>query len=212
VRALGRRMALVGADGVVLRGALRARRARYADVTEVSPDPRGVRIHRNGLKSLLIPTTGWSSLPVPPRDAHGAALPDGEALREVLLDRIGAAREAWERGAYAHPGLEALDRRGRAIDAWREDLRKILVADGDYRRAGLSAADLGGVIEDASAPSERRIAAAVALSASAPDEARRRVRVAADACADEELRHAIERAAEGEIEAAVAEREAAKRG
>ena len=211
LRSLGRRTALVGADGVVFRGALRTRRIRYDDVATVTPDRRGVRLHRHHGKSLLIPTSGRESMPVPPREARGPALPEGEATREVLLDRIQDAMEARERGAFARPGLDALDRRGRSVEAWREDLAKISVADGDYRRAGLSPADLGGVIEDASAPGERRIAATVALAASEPVEARRRVRIAVDACADEDLRRAIEGAAEGEIDAAYASREAARR-
>ena len=51
-----------------------------------------------------------------------------------------------------------------------------------------------------SAPAERRIAAAVALSATLRDEARQRVRIAVEACADDDLRRALSSAAEGEID------------
>jgi hypothetical protein len=97
-------------------------------------------------------------------------------------------------------GLEELDRRGRSLAAWRSDLEKLLARGTDYRRAGLTPADLGAVIEDAAAPAGRRIAAAVALFGAAPEDARRRARIAAQASADDDLRIALEKAAEGEID------------
>lgn len=211
LRALGRREAIVGADGVVFRGALRARRVAYDDVARIAHDRRGVRLHRRDGSSLLLPTTGAAPLPMPPLPTPSGELPEGEAHRDVLFHRIQDAMAARAQGAFDRPGLDALDRRGRAIDTWREELARVTRGDADYRRAPLTGADLGGVIEDAAAPAERRIAAAVALSTSAPEEARRRVRIAVDACADEELKRALEQAGEGEIDEALIDREASRR-
>src|SRR6185312_1710914 len=110
--------------------------------------------------------------------------------------------------SLAQVDLDRLERGGRTVAAWRDDLASLLGESEDYRKRGLSAADLGALIEDAAAPVERRVAAAVALGARQRDEARRRVRIATQAAADDDLRLALERAAEGEIEAAAIEREA----
>ena len=99
--------------------------------------------------------------------------------------------------------LAELDRRSRSVSAWRDDLRALLAVEGSgYRGAALGPDQLAEVVEDAGAPTERRVAAAVALSGKGDEESRRRVRVAVEACADRDLRAALEHAAEGEIEEA----------
>jgi hypothetical protein len=137
---------------------------------------------------------------------------EGEVYRDVLLERLRDGMAAGGGASLAAVDLERLERRGRPLSVWRDDLGSLLGESEDYRRRGLSADDLGAVVEDPTAPVERRVAAAVALGARRRDEARRRVRIATQATVDEDLRLALERAAEGEIEAAAIEREARRRG
>ncbi|MFT3772007.1 MAG: hypothetical protein QM820_41905 [Minicystis sp.] len=201
IRALQRREAVVGTDGIVFRRALRKLRIPYDEVTGVLPDARGVRLLRRGASPVVLPTQGAVDGPLPERRAApGVHVPEAEARRNALLARIEEAMAMRDQGAVARPGLDLLDRRGRSIAAWREELAKLLDEGAGYRRTGLTAGDLAGVVEDASASVERRIAAAVALATKPEDEARQRVRIAAQACADDELRRALESAAEGEID------------
>ena len=74
----------------------------------------------------------------------------------------------------------------------------------------LESADLAHVIEDVSAPAERRIGAALALAALPGDpELKLRVRVAAQASANEPVRIALEKALSGRLEEGDLEEEAA---
>jgi hypothetical protein len=207
VRAMRRREAVVGADGIVFRRVRRSLFIPYTSVTSVTRHPRGVRVERRDGPPIVLPTQGAESRPLPtlaPAPGHASG---AEAEREVLYGRIVQAMAARDEGALAHPDLERLDRRDRSLAQWREELRKLLDEQADYRRARLTTTDLARVIEDAGAPAERRIAAAVALASAEPEEARRRVRIAVDACADDELRRALESAAEGEIDEAPLKRE-----
>lgn len=190
---LRRREAVVGTDGVRYRRFLRTRFIPYPSVARVGPYAAGVEIERRDGAVVRLRTL-----------AAGAM--DAEARRAVLLDRIQQAMTA-DAGALARVDLERLDRHGRPFTVWRAELGKLLSGTSDYRTTVLSAADLASVIEDPAAPAARRIAAVVALGAAQPEEARRRVRIVAPAFADDELRRALERAAEGEIDEDVVERE-----
>ncbi|WP_437672082.1 hypothetical protein [Sorangium sp. So ce131] len=132
------------------------------------------------------------------RTNRPVALRAGNGLAEALAQRI---REAQERaaGGAAPRGVEALDRCGRDVAAWREDLRKLLGA-GDYRAAGLTPEDALGTLDDANAPPERRIGAALLLRIADHPEAQEHIRVAAEATVDDGLRAALELAAEEEID------------
>jgi hypothetical protein len=93
-----------------------------------------------------------------------------------------------------------LDRGKKSQRAWREDLGRALRVDPAYRSARLGSEELGALVDDASAPPDRRVGAALALASHSPDEARERVRIAATAIADGDLRASLEAAAEGEID------------
>lgn len=207
--AFRRREAIVGTDGVMVRGSLGKHLVRYDDLAQVQPDTRGLLLStRDGARRLL-PTLGADESPLRPRILEpGEPLTDAEARRSALFERIHQAMRASAEGAEVWAGLDQLDRKGRPVEAWREALRHALSHATDYRRVGLGPADLAAVIGDPNAPSERRVAAAVALSAVQPDEAKRRARIAADACADDSLRRALERAAEGELDEALLEQDA----
>ncbi|MGK4000239.1 hypothetical protein [Sorangium sp. So ce1024] len=133
-------------------------------------------------------------------DERPVELRAGRGLAEALAQRI---REAHERaaGGAAPRGAEALERRGRDLAAWREDLRKRLSA-GDYRATGLTPEDVRHTLDDASAPPDRRLGAALLLRVTGYPEAQSLIRVAAESTADDELRAALERAAEDELDEA----------
>ena len=201
IAALRRREVTVGTDGLVLRSTFGRDFIPYAQVTQVAPDPRGVRVV-HGKKSVVLPTSEGMLLPAP---GQSAALPSmaaaaGIKRREALLDRIEAAMAARKMSGTASANLGHLDRNGRPITAWRDDLQRLVKAPSLYRGAGFEKSELATVIEDPGAPAERRVGAALALRVADPEEARRRVRVAVSACADDDLRSALESAAEGQVE------------
>ena len=189
---LRRREAVVGTDGVRYRRLFRARFIPYTSVARAVSYAAGVELQRRNGSVVRLRTFAAGDF-------------DSEPRRAVLLDRIQQAMTAG--GAVARVSLERLDRANRPFPAWRAELGKLLSGTAGYRSIPLSAADLATVIEDPAAPAARRIAAVVALGAAQPEEARRRVRIVIPACADEALARALERAAEGEIDEAVVERE-----
>ncbi|WP_437685061.1 hypothetical protein [Sorangium sp. So ce176] len=198
LRLLGARTALVGTDGVTIKGFFHRRLIPFALVTGASADERGVWLAHPGGARTLLPTMARMSKG---SAAAGPAPARLAASTEVLLARVREAMAA-QSGQGAAARFAALDRRGRALAEWRSALGALVRRDGGgagYRDAPLDADDLASVVEDGAAPVERRIGAAMALS-SAPDPGhRRRIRIAAGACADEALRAALERAAEGEL-------------
>ncbi len=209
--ALARREVVVGTDGIAYRKTLRTEFIPYSALANVAPDTRGVRLVRKNGRKLVLPTRRSLARPLPLAPAVGPPATEAEAQRRVLLERIAEAMGSGEATGLAQVALDRLDRSGRSPEAWREDLSKLLAPEGDYRRARISVEDLGGVIEDPSAPVERRVAAAVALAAREGEEAKRRVRIAVRASADEDLQGALEAAAEGEIDEARLARAAARR-
>jgi hypothetical protein len=142
------------------------------------------------------------------RRGHGRPieLVAGRDLADALAQRIREARERGTGGA-APRGAEALERRGRDLATWREDLRKLLLA-GDYRTTGLTLEDARHILGDPSAPPDRRLSAALLLRIAAHPEAQGLIRIAAETTADDGLRAALERAAEDEIDEAALTRAA----
>lgn len=221
-RFLRRREVIVGTDGVALEGFGKRRFVSYSCVRRVARDPRGVRLYLNDGVSVLLPTIVDANAPLPVTAGVGAPLdpasvkrgiPRGVSVedlyrkdlarREALFERIEQAMQARGQSRVSQVQLAQLDRQRRSLPAWRKDLRALLAVEGSgYRGAALGSDQLAEVVEDAGAPAERRVAAAIALSSKGDLEARRRVRVAVEACADQDLRAALEHAAEGEIDEA----------
>ncbi|WP_437753474.1 hypothetical protein [Sorangium sp. So ce1389] len=167
---------VVGSDGVRVERPFSSAWLPYAELTEIRKDG----------DALLLVSQKSGTL----------VLEAGEALRDAVAVRI---REAHQRvaGGAAPRGAEALERRGRDVAAWREDLHKLFAA-GDYRATGLTPEDAIHTLDDADAPRDRRIGAALFLRVAGYPEAQDRIRVAAGATADDALRAALEQAAEEE--------------
>ncbi|WP_437965628.1 hypothetical protein WMF04_39255 [Sorangium sp. So ce260] len=173
--------------------------------TRVVVGSDGVRVERP-FSSVYIPytelaavrTRGDRLLLSHRRSEAAVALGTGEKLTDTLAERIREAH-ACAIGSEAPRGAEALERRGRDLAAWRDELRK-LIAAGDYRATALSPEDVLHTLDDADSPPDRRIGAALLLRIAGYPEARGRIRVAAEATADDALRAALEHAAEEEVD------------
>jgi hypothetical protein len=123
------------------------------------------------------------------------APPERAKVLERLHKEIAAHREA-SRGQ----ALAALDRGDRCVSAWREALGRLLARSEGYREAPIALEDVYETLENAAAPPERRIGAAITLAGAGEPDAPARIRVAAEGCADARLRIALESIAEGEAD------------
>ena len=217
-----RREVTVGTDGIALTGFGRHSFIAYSRVRRIARVPHGVRLFLNDSVSVLLPTIAEAGAPLPITPGVDAPLDPASVKRifarsvsaeelyrrdvtrrEALFDRVDQAMRARGQSRVSAVQLAELDRRSRSVSEWRDDLRALLAVEGSgYRGAALGPDQLAEVVEDAGAPTERRVAAAIALSGKGDEEAKRRVRVAVEACADRDLRAALEHAAEGEIEEA----------
>jgi hypothetical protein len=177
----------LGADGLRWKHGFSRGYAAWRDVTAIEAwHDQGVLLKRRRAGHVLIP--------------HSQR--DGGHLAGV----IELLRRAWERATAARSTpLEALDRQGRTLAAWREALRGLMVSAA-YRQGVVTADDLVATLADPSVSAERRLAAAMCLTDAGALNAATHVRVAAEACASEELRVALERAAEGAVDEATAAR------
>jgi hypothetical protein len=189
VRALwGPAAVVIGADGLILRGALRTRFIPFGRLASVDAGPEHLVLHL---------TDGTSASA---RVRHLSA-----AQIEQLRARLDAATAAWKAGAPGPAALARLDRNGRAPEAWRAALEALLHGPEGYREAAVTREDLLSVLENPGAPAERRIGAALALAARPSGEDRVRIRVAAEACANPRMRIALEQVARAEVEDAAIE-------
>ncbi|WP_438023866.1 hypothetical protein [Sorangium sp. So ce233] len=178
---------------------------RAARPTQVVVGSDGVRVERPFSSAWLpykelaaIDTYGDRLVLSRPGGYHPLVLRAGADLIEAVARRI---REAHRRAAGGDVSrrAEALERRGRDLAAWRDDLRKLQRA-ADYRGAALTPEDVLHTLDDADAPRDRRIGAALFLRVAGYPEAQERIRVAAGATADDALRAALEQAAEEELD------------
>jgi hypothetical protein len=184
-------LATVGVDGIEVRGFGSRRFIPLDDVSRVDSSDRGVTLRLRSGPDLTLTTFRNTS---DGRQGH-------PATRAALLRRIEQALAARRASQSQVARAAALERHGKSFARWRVELASLTKQDADYRRsAGLARDDLERILEDASAPVEHRVGAAVALTAAGDGDVRRRVRIAAAACADQSLRAALEAAAEQELD------------
>lgn len=172
---------VVGTDGVRIIEGRRERFVSYAQVTAIDCAREGVWLRRAEGDVLLCTFAGragtWPSQP----SAHTVA----------LYHRVREARAAGMGGNVAPAKLALLERKGHDIGTWVERMRA-LPRQGDYRQAALESDDLLRVLLDGRSSTERRVAAAAALSARDEPGMRERVRIAGAASANPRLRVAID--------------------
>ncbi len=179
VRRFGRPRVVVGTDGVRVVGTTTPTFVSFADVAGVRRLDWSVEVARRGMAPLVLPTIGHT-------DAQIAA----------LVKRIQRGMKTY--GAAGAAELAALERQGRDLATWKAEVEKRYAAGATFREQALSRDVVEAVLDDAKAPPERRIGAALALRVEG-GEAITRIRVAAEGSANEELRAALAEIAEAEL-------------
>ncbi|HJK90431.1 MAG TPA: hypothetical protein RMH26_06790, partial [Polyangiaceae bacterium LLY-WYZ-15_(1-7)] len=125
----------------------------------------------------------------------GSVRPGVQRAVQRLVSRLAGVGE--------RPDADRFARRGRRFDEWVADLK----TGSSYRAARVPRARVLETLEDASAPADQRLGAALALAAD--DEqgvVRARVAELARSCADPDLALALEELAEDRLRAETAER------
>jgi len=189
VRALIPPQVIIGTDGITVERILGRVFIPYEQVTQVSSARGAVVLEIHGARARRLPTGaryGGS-----PRRAE-------ESFHTALLTRIHHAMAAGRQGSSRDARAGALDRAGRSFDAWRQHLRG-LTSEASYRRLGIAKESLAAILEDASAPPERRVAAALALAPVDDAALELRIRDVVRASADEGLRIALLAAVDDEL-------------
>lgn len=181
--------AVVGADGISVEYPGRRRWfLSHARITDVRSDAAKVSVS-SGMHRVDLPTASFVA--------------KSAGYTSALAARILQARqEARLRADAVEAKVAVLDRAGRTLASWKAELAKLSGNAAGYRHVTFEPGELLAVVEDPTAPAERRVGAALALGASAAEvqDARVRVSVAAAACAYAPLRIAIDGAFEGEID------------
>ncbi|MEQ9322493.1 MAG: hypothetical protein RIF41_25225 [Polyangiaceae bacterium] len=186
---------VVGMDGFRIRRGLRERFISYETVRGVDYQVDHVRV--------------WVDDDI--LDLSCATFASREHERtHSLAQRLARAHEIFRaRRGDAAAKLSLLERGERSVEAWRRDLEALARETGGYRQMRIDDAVLTEVVEDATAPAEQRLGAAIVLAArQAPPEVTERVRIASRSCANPRLRVALDHVLEGEA-LAEAELEAA---
>jgi hypothetical protein len=182
---------VIGADGVTVRGHLRTRFIAYDRLAGLdAPAPRVP-----GVGVLALRLVDGTTVSLSTRDLSADA-------RVELLARYEEASRAWRPGGVDTVVENRLARRGRPVDEWRTSLRRALESAEGYRDEPLTRDALLRVLASPSAPAERRIGAALALTPERHAGSQESVLAAALACANPRLRIALEQAAEGDVDEA----------
>lgn len=176
---------LIGTDGLRIHGGLRPRYVRYADIIGVA---QGWTAETNGRPPAERPT--WGAVTLSLRDGSSLELPlvgqEGAEVR-ALATRIEGGLAAAQSGASI--GLRALERGDRPFEKWRVAVESLAEQRPGYRDVALTPELLQRELSDGSAPSDRRVGAAIVLVALGEGE---RVRRVAGTCADDDMRAALE--------------------
>src|SRR5262249_2647105 len=148
-------------------------------IVDVMTSPQGVVL-------TLTEGAGFRTVTLTANQGERAA-----AVRQRIAEAVQTASRA---GAEAASELVA--RGGRPSSAWREALRKLAVGGG-YRGETVSPDALLRAAENADAPVEQRLGAAMAIGLGADEDAKRRLRVAVEGIANARVRVAMELAVDG---------------
>lgn len=176
----------IGADGISIHRPWGARFIAYTEIEVVKNDPLEIILFFYGpRRQVRIPV---AELPLEQRRALYTRIEESRRATQVRVDPATAA--------------EMLDRNGRPLAEWRATLANMLRSGEGYRVASMHRDDVVRVLVDPTAPAERRIGAALALTAERRHDCVAQVRVAAEACASDPLREALRRVADDAFEAA----------
>ncbi len=178
----------VGGDGVSLQRNGSERFIAWSSVADVDWDELGVVLRLFGGEEVSLPLMSHAMV----RDVGDASVARAVRRRDALYDRLRAELENWRARQIDDDSVEALlDRHGRSLEDWRAAARSLVDGVSGYRNVRLDPCVAARVIDDPSAPLERRVAAVWALLGHDGARASTRVRVALDASACEPVREAL---------------------
>lgn len=176
--------ATVGRDGVALRRLWNRRFFPYERIRGVRVTEHGVQIDTDG-DEIQLPTATF--------------IDEGTSRRDALYRRILDGMRSWS-GAEPSPVALPLDRRGRSVVEWREDLCRS-VQRSSYREESLDPGDLLRLLSDPASPLEQRVGAALALGSTPLDPpVRLRVQEVISSSAHDATRAALQGALDGHLE------------
>lgn len=163
----------IGDDGALFTWLWFRRFVRAHEIREVTSDAHAVKV------SLA----DRSTMTIPAKHPHVLAA----ALSSIRREKMDAPEE--------------LQPTGSGVKEWIARLRLLGMQTVTHRTSALEPDRLWQILEDPSAPSSARAAAAIALERTWGEEGRARVRVAMDSIASPDLRRAIESCVESDDEA-----------
>jgi hypothetical protein len=120
----------------------------------------------------------------------------------VLGSLVALVAVPWVLGRFGSPLLAVLGLFA-AVVAYFWSATSLAGTDrgpGERRPAGHGIEEIMRIVEDATAPLEQRVAAALAARPNGGEAVQKRIRVAAEACVEPRLRVALEKASAGELE------------
>jgi hypothetical protein len=191
---------VVGADGLLVRDGLAARRFVGHD--------RITGVQAAGHEIVVTLRDGGELRWRTAMDGQkGKVAEEAEQTASGIATRIREARAAFEELSGEVAALPALARAGRSTTDWLGALRRVGEegVEMGFRDAGLSRDRLWRVAEATQAPELSRVTAAVALARTADADERERLRALAERSASPVLQKRIRVAVEAEDDAAVAE-------
>jgi len=190
-RAFFLRVAVIGADGVAVRGVLYRRFVPFADVRAIDYSSRGpVLCLASGAAPVALPIL---SMVFPTRVEKKRS--------EDAWKRLQAAWATVRFGTALPPWAMELARAGRTFSAWRRACAAFLSANGPAYRTrarDVSSEELLALLERPGAPLELRIGALFALGG--VEGASHRARAAAEDAAHPAIREALKAALRGELD------------
>lgn len=183
----GRRRLVLGGDGVRILDGFRRRFIPYAELRDATFVASGD--HAFASRRLVLHAT--SGPPIDLNLAGSVSMPTEEVAQRIV-DGIAEARGAQR--------FAMLERGGRPLAQWTEDLAKATRIGGGYRAPSMTQKDLESVLADRAAPAEQRIGAALGLKAILGEEAKLAIRSARAESANPRMRIALERVEEDALD------------
>lgn len=187
----------VGDDGVSIQNMGCERFLPWSFVDDLDWDEYGVVLRLVDGEEVSLPVLSGAMV----RDVRDASVARAIGLRDALHERLRAGLDAWRWRRETPEDMAALlDRQGRSLEDWRASVRALADSMHGYRDMRLDARVAARVLDDPTAPLERRVAAVWALHDHDHARASTRVRVALDAAVSEPVRAALEQAARGYLD------------
>ena len=205
---------VLGTDGIALKRAPGERFIAFGSIERVDETEAGARLSLRDGEVVTIDIVPATRAEAEAPGTLTAALSARRCAELVALLREGIRPE----GPEIVRASALLERRGRSVRAWREELVALMrEARSGYRTATLPREQALAVLEDGHAPGELRIGAALALSAGGqPGEpttprgldadTASRLRIAVETCVNHDVRVALRDAIYGELEEETLER------